>query len=74
MQRILNSGPEERSSGPLAFLPCFSEGLRVGGRRGRWDGVRAESAGRVKERATRALGTTFALSSLAGGERGAESV
>src|SRR5690606_40914852 len=22
-----NSGPEERSSGPLPFLPCFSEGL-----------------------------------------------
>jgi hypothetical protein len=45
--------------------------LRVGERRGRWDGVRAENAG---GRATGAFGTAFALSLLACGEREAESV
>jgi len=70
----VNSGPEEQSSGPLPFLPCFPEGLRVGGRQVRRDGVRAESAAGVKERATRARGTAFALSCLACGEREAESV
>src|SRR5690606_9678132 len=39
-----NSGPEERSSGPLPFPPCFPEGLRVAARRRRWDGVRAARA------------------------------
>jgi hypothetical protein len=38
------------------------------------DGVRAESAAVVKERATRVRGTAFALSLLARGERGTESV
>jgi len=40
----------------------------------RVDGVRAESAAGVKERATRAFWTAFALSLLARGERGTESV
>jgi hypothetical protein len=40
----------------------------------RVDSVRAESAAGVKERATRALWTAFALSLLARGERGTESV
>jgi hypothetical protein len=38
------------------------------------DSVRAESAAGLKERATRALWTAFALSLLASGERGTESV
>jgi hypothetical protein len=38
------------------------------------DSVRAESAAGVKERASRALWTAFALSLLARGEREAESV
>jgi hypothetical protein len=38
------------------------------------DSVRAESAVAVKERATRAFWTAFALSLLASGERGTESV
>jgi len=37
------------------------------------DSVRAESTAGVKERAPRALGTAFALSLLASGEREAES-
>ena len=40
----------------------------------RVDSVRAESATGVKERATRAFWTAFALSLLASGERGTESV
>jgi hypothetical protein len=40
----------------------------------RVDSVRAESAAGVKERVTRALWTAFALSLLARGERGTESV
>jgi hypothetical protein len=40
----------------------------------RVDNVRAESAAGVKERVTRARGTAFALSHLASGERGTESV
>jgi hypothetical protein len=38
------------------------------------DSVHAESAAGVKERATRAFWTAFALSVLASGERGTESV
>lgn len=40
----------------------------------RVDSVRAESAAGVKERATRAIWTAFALSLLTRGERGTESV
>jgi len=38
------------------------------------DSVRAESAADMKERASRAFWTAFALSVLARGERGTESV
>jgi hypothetical protein len=38
------------------------------------DNIRAESAAGVKERATRAFGTAFALSVLSSGEREAKSV
>jgi hypothetical protein len=40
----------------------------------RVDSVRAESAGGVTERPARAFWTAFALSLLASGERGTESV
>jgi hypothetical protein len=55
-------------------MALFPRGSRVDARRTRRDGVRAESAAGVKERVTRAHGTAFALSLLARGERGTESV
>jgi len=69
---LFNSGPRERSPGPLSFLPCFPEGLRVAERRARRDGDRAESAARVKMSASIARETAFALSSRSRGEREAE--
>jgi hypothetical protein len=58
----------------LPFLPTFPRLSALGAFAVFRDSVRAESAAGVKERATRALGTAFALSLLASGEREAESV
>ncbi len=71
---LFNSGLGERSPGPLRFSPTFPRPSTLGEHDARVDSVRAESAAGVKERVTRARGTAFALSHLASGERGTESV
>jgi hypothetical protein len=58
----------------LRFSPTFPRPSTLGEHDARVDSVRAESAASVKERVTRALWTAFALSLLARGERGTESV
>jgi len=69
---LFNSGLGERSPGPLRFSPTFPRPSTLGVHHARVDSVRAESATGVKERATRAFWTAFALSLLARGERGTE--
>jgi len=58
----------------LRFSPTFPRPSTLREHDARVDSVRAESATGVKERATRAFWTAFALSLLARGERGTESV
>jgi len=58
----------------LHFSPTFPRPSALGEHDARVDSVRVESAAGVKERVTRALWTAFALSLLACGERGTESV
>ena len=71
---LFNSGLGERSPGPLRFSPTFPRPSTLREHDARVDSVRAESAAGVKERATRALWTAFALSLPASGERETESV
>ena len=67
----VNDGPEEKSSGPLAFLPMIRGCLR--GRRGP-----AESDGDAPERSlcprTQLILDGFSLDSPSRGERGTQSV
>jgi hypothetical protein len=58
----------------LRFSPTFPGPSTLGEHDARADSVRAESAAGVKEHATRRFWTAFALSLLARGERGTESV
>jgi hypothetical protein len=58
----------------LRFSPTFPRPSTLREHDARVDSVRAESATGVKESATRAFWTAFALSLLACGERGTESV
>ncbi len=71
---LFNSGLGERSPGPLRFSPTFPRPSVLVELDARVDSVRAESAAGAKERAPRTLWTAFALSLLARGERGTESV
>lgn len=70
----MNSGLGERSPGPLRFSPTFPRPSTLREHHARVDSVRAESAAGVKERVPTAFWTAFALSLLARGERGTESV
>jgi hypothetical protein len=65
---LFNSGLGERSPRPLRFSPTFPRPSTLGEHDARVDSVRAESAGGVKERASRGFWTAFALSLLARGE------
>jgi hypothetical protein len=58
----------------LRFSPTFPRPSTLGEHDAHVDSVRVESAAGVKERAPRAFWTAFALSLLACGERGTESV
>jgi len=58
----------------LRFSPTFPRCSTLGEHHARVDSVRVESAAGVMERASGAFWTAFALSPLASGERGTESV
>jgi len=58
----------------LRFSPTFPRPSTLGEHDARVDSVRAESAAGVKEHPATAFWTAFALSLLARGERGTESV
>jgi hypothetical protein len=58
----------------LRFSPTFPRPSTLREHDARVDSVRAESAAGAKERSSRAFWTAFALSLLANGERGTESV
>jgi hypothetical protein len=66
--------PRRAISGAVAFLPHVSATFDARRAHARVDSVRTESAAGVKKRALRAFWTAFALSLLARGERGTESV
>jgi hypothetical protein len=70
----LTAASESDLRGRSRFSPTFPQPSTLGEHDARVDSVRAESAAGVKERSPRAIWTAFALSLLARGERGTESV